>query len=97
MLTGKIRSQIEKLRKNLWEGGVANPLTNVKIELDFGTLGDPLVSAATVVTMAPRAADRSGERTSTESLDVRWWPVADLPELEPSMLTLIARTRDRLC
>ena len=30
MLTGKIRSQIEKLRKNLWEGGVANPLTNVE-------------------------------------------------------------------
>lgn len=33
------------------EFAVANPLTNVKIELDFGTLGDPLVSAATVVTM----------------------------------------------
>lgn len=30
MLTGEIRSQIEKLRKNLWEGGVANPLTNVE-------------------------------------------------------------------
>jgi len=30
---------------------VATPLTNVKVELDFGTLGDPLVSAATVVTM----------------------------------------------
>jgi type I restriction enzyme M protein len=30
MLTGEIRGQIEKLRKNLWEGGVANPLTNVE-------------------------------------------------------------------
>jgi len=30
MLTGEKRSQIEKLRKNLWEGGVANPLTNVE-------------------------------------------------------------------
>lgn len=30
MLTGEIKSQIEKLRKNLWEGGVANPLTNVE-------------------------------------------------------------------
>ena len=30
MLTGEIRSQIERLRKNLWEGGVANPLTNVE-------------------------------------------------------------------
>lgn len=30
---------------------VSTPLTNVKVELDFGTLGDPLVSAATVVTM----------------------------------------------
>lgn len=30
MLTGEIRGQIERLRKNLWEGGVANPLTNVE-------------------------------------------------------------------
>lgn len=30
MLTGEKRNQIEKLRQNLWEGGVANPLTNVE-------------------------------------------------------------------
>lgn len=32
---------------------------------------------------------------SDESLDVRWWPVSDLPELEPEMLTLIGIAGDR--
>ncbi len=31
---------------------VSNPITNVKVELDFGTLGGTLVSAATVVTLS---------------------------------------------
>jgi 8-oxo-dGTP pyrophosphatase MutT (NUDIX family) len=35
-------------------------------------------------------------RTSDESLDVRWWPVTDLPDLEPEMHELIARSRERL-
>lgn len=30
---------------------------------------------------------------SDESLAVRWWPVGDLPDLEPEMHTLIARAR----
>ncbi|GAB3868161.1 NUDIX hydrolase [Nocardioides maradonensis] len=34
---------------------------------------------------------------SDESLAVRWWPVGDLPELEPAMHELIARARAVLC
>lgn len=34
-------------------------------------------------------------KVSDESLDVRWWPVTALPELEPEMLTLIAIGRER--
>jgi hypothetical protein len=30
---------------------VANPLTNVKVELDFGTFGDPLVGSAGIFTL----------------------------------------------
>lgn len=37
------------------------------------------------------------EVVSEESLAVRWWPVGDLPELEPAMLDLIARARAILC
>lgn len=37
------------------------------------------------------------ERASDESLAVRWWPIGDLPDLEPSMLRLIDWTRDTLC
>jgi ADP-ribose pyrophosphatase YjhB (NUDIX family) len=32
---------------------------------------------------------------SDESLDVRWWPVDALPELEPEMHELIAIARER--
>ena len=35
------------------------------------------------------------EAVSEESLDVRWWPVDGLPELEPSMLELVAIARER--
>jgi 8-oxo-dGTP pyrophosphatase MutT (NUDIX family) len=35
-------------------------------------------------------------RTSDESLDVRWWPLDALPDLEPEMHELIARARERL-
>lgn len=33
---------------------------------------------------------------SAESLDVRWWMLDDLPDLEPEMHELIARSRERL-
>lgn len=41
------------------------------------------------------AAARPGAQAvvSDESLAVRWWPVDDLPDLEPEMHTLIARAR----
>lgn len=42
------------------------------------------------VAVAPSSAR---EVTSEESLDVRWWPVDDLPELEPSMVELVAFAR----
>ena len=42
------------------------------------------------VAVAPPAAR---EVTSEESLDVRWWPVDGLPELEPSMIELVGIAR----
>lgn len=38
----------------------------------------------------------AGHATSEESLDVRWWPLDALPELEDEMRTLIARAHERL-
>lgn len=37
------------------------------------------------------------EQASDESLEVRWWSVNDLPEIEPSMHRLIALVREALC
>ena len=45
------------------------------------------------VAVAPPEAEQV---VSDESLDVRWWPVDDLPELEPSMHDLITIARGRL-
>jgi 8-oxo-dGTP pyrophosphatase MutT (NUDIX family) len=42
------------------------------------------------VAIAPPAAR---EVTSEESLDVRWWPVDALPELEPGMVDLVGIAR----
>ena len=39
------------------------------------------------------ASGSAREVVSDESLDVRWWPVDALPELEPSMLDLVAHAR----
>lgn len=44
------------------------------------------------VARAPLAAEHGA---SEESLDVRWWPVGALPELEPEMHQLIAIARAR--
>jgi hypothetical protein len=43
--------------------------------------------------LAPADAE---PRTSDESLDVRWWPLDGLPDLEPEMHELIALARARL-
>lgn len=44
------------------------------------------------VARTPRSAEPV---VSDESLDVRWWPVRALPELEPEMLRLIDVARNR--
>ncbi|HEX4688053.1 MAG TPA: NUDIX domain-containing protein [Nocardioides sp.] len=43
--------------------------------------------------LAPAGAQ---PEASDESLDVRWWPLGALPDLEPEMHELIARSRERL-
>jgi 8-oxo-dGTP pyrophosphatase MutT (NUDIX family) len=43
--------------------------------------------------LAPAGAQ---PRPSAESLEVRWWPLTGLPDLEPEMHELIARSRARL-
>lgn len=43
--------------------------------------------------LAPVGAEPT---TSDESLDVRWWPLDGLPDVEPEMLELIALSRTRL-
>lgn len=45
------------------------------------------------VRYAAVAADDAEEAVSEESLALRWWPLDDLPELEPQMHELIARAR----
>lgn len=45
------------------------------------------------IAVAPPSAQQT---VSEESLDVRWWPVAGLPDLEPRMLDLIALARRRV-
>ncbi|WP_249666111.1 NUDIX hydrolase [Nocardioides faecalis] len=49
------------------------------------------------VRYAALAGPDAVEVTSEESLALRWWPLDGLPELEPSMLALIAAARDLLC
>lgn len=46
------------------------------------------------VAAAPAGAAHA---VSEESLDVRWWPVDGLPELEPAMVELVGIARERLC
>lgn len=43
--------------------------------------------------LAPAGAEAA---VSDESLDVRWWPLTELPDLEPEMHTLIRLSRARL-
>jgi 8-oxo-dGTP pyrophosphatase MutT (NUDIX family) len=48
------------------------------------------------VRYAALAPDGTEAAASHESLDVRWWPLDALPELEPEMHELIRRSRERL-
>jgi 8-oxo-dGTP pyrophosphatase MutT (NUDIX family) len=47
------------------------------------------------VRFAARARDGARHEASEESLDVRWWPVSGLPELEDEMHVLIRQARER--
>jgi 8-oxo-dGTP pyrophosphatase MutT (NUDIX family) len=49
------------------------------------------------VRFAAQAPPGVRHAVSDESLDVRWWPLADLPDLEDEMHTLIGLARERLC
>jgi hypothetical protein len=49
------------------------------------------------VRFAALAPDGAEFGASEESLDVRWWPLDGLPDLEDEMRTLIGRARERLC
>jgi len=48
------------------------------------------------VRFTARAPEGTDPVASHESLDVRWWPVDALPDLEDEMRTLVTRSRDRL-
>jgi 8-oxo-dGTP pyrophosphatase MutT (NUDIX family) len=48
------------------------------------------------VRYAALAPEGSRHRTSEESLDVRWWPVDGLPDVEDEMVTLVRLARQRL-
>lgn len=48
------------------------------------------------VRFAAVAPPEAGHATSAESLDVRWWPLDALPDLEEEMHVLIALARARL-
>lgn len=48
------------------------------------------------VRYAAQAPPGAEPRVSEESLDVSWWPLGDLPDLQPEMHELIARSRARL-
>ncbi len=81
------------------ESGIAGlEVDPVPVHLDEHTVDfcDPRGPVAHLdVRFTARAAADAVPGVSAESLDVRWWPVADLPELEPEMLTLIGLSRER--
>ncbi|MBA3781549.1 MAG: NUDIX domain-containing protein [Nocardioides sp.] len=81
------------------ESGIAGLDVNpVPVHLDEHTVGfcDPRGPVAHLdVRYTARAAADAVHGVSEESLDVRWWPVTELPELEPEMLTLIELSRAR--
>ena len=45
------------------------------------------------VAVAPEGAEHA---VSAESLDVRWWPVDDLPDPEPDLVEAVALARERV-
>ncbi|HWI43668.1 MAG TPA: NUDIX domain-containing protein [Nocardioides sp.] len=49
------------------------------------------------VRYAALAHDGAVHQVSAESLDVRWWPVDALPDVEPAMTWFVHHARDVLC
>ena len=88
------------LREAREESGVDGlRFDDVPVHLDLHTVsfcdrrGDVRHLDVRYAASAPRDA---GHAASHESLDVRWWPLDGLPELEDEMHTLIGRARERL-
>jgi 8-oxo-dGTP pyrophosphatase MutT (NUDIX family) len=88
------------LREATEESGVAGlvfdrtPVQLSEHEVPFcGPTGDVHHLDVRFVAVAPDGADHS---VSDESLDVRWWPVEAVPELEPELQELVALARQRL-
>ncbi|WP_426244951.1 NUDIX domain-containing protein [Nocardioides sp. LHG3406-4] len=81
------------------ESGIAGlDLDPVPVHLDEHTVEfcDPRGTVAHLdVRYTARAAPDAVHEVSEESLDVRWWPVDALPELEDEMHTLIDLSRAR--
>lgn len=87
----------------LREGTEESGLTGLRLDPEPAQLDEHLVEfcdpRGTVhhldvrfVALAPPGEEHA---TSEESLDVRWWPLDGLPDLEPEMHDLISIARDR--
>jgi 8-oxo-dGTP pyrophosphatase MutT (NUDIX family) len=87
------------LREAHEESGVAGlHLSPQPVHLDEHAVGfcDPRGEVHHLdVRFAARAPAGVRHAASEESLDVRWWPVGDLPDLEDEMHVLIALARER--
>lgn len=87
------------LREAVEESGVTGlRFDTVPLHLDEHAVGfcDPRGTVHHLdVRFGAVAPAGSGHETSDESLDVRWWPVAALPDLEAEMHDLIGLARER--
>jgi 8-oxo-dGTP pyrophosphatase MutT (NUDIX family) len=88
------------LREALEESGLAQlEFDPVPVSLDAHAVEfcDPRGTVHHLdVRYAAVAADGVEHRASEESVDVRWWPLDALPELEDEMVRLIGWARERL-
>lgn len=96
---GDARLADAALREAREESGVDTlRFDDVPLHLDRHTVGfcDPRGEVRHLdVRYGAVAPSDARHAASEESLDVRWWPVDGLPELEDEMHTLIGRARER--
>ena len=87
------------LREAVEESGISDlDLDPVPAHLDEHAVSfcDPRGTVSHLdVRYVARAPAAAAHAVSDESLDVRWWPVDELPDLEPEMHELIAIARHR--